>query len=478
MCWFLLSDRAIFSTHKTNERDLVRYQHRIRCLYESIRFNDDCVNYLTSVFLGYFYSAKETVFDMKHNILLILAGITIQGIVGASLVPVEDEHFLVNPDYVSNQELQNVLTNLQRQYPTLAKVSSIGKSLEGRALYVIEIRKDVDQARPLLMPMFKYVANMHGDEVLGRQLLLYLAEYLLYNYNISSEVASLVDSTDIYLMPSMNPDGFERSVEGRCRSLPDYIGRHNAAGVDLNRDFPDTFNTGDRCNKRSYQPETHAMINWLMTNPFVLSASLHGGAIVASYPYDNSPSVRGDQYSPTPDDSLFKHLARTYAKYHPLMQQDSNCDMSFPGGITNGAKWYKTAGGMQDFNYIYTNCFDVTLELSCCKFPYASTMVDEWRKNERSLIEYMKLIHIGVKGVCADINGQPIPDAKIEVENYDGTPVYTTSTGEYWRLLEPGIYHIRARAPYYVANVQTVTVLENGPTVLNFYLARSEAHGL
>lgn len=81
--------------------------------------------------------------------------------------------------------------------------------------------------------------------------------------------------------------------EGKCESKKDFMGRENANHVDLNRDFPDQFDRrtsqlqkgGNLLDGR--QNETIAMMTWIATEPFVLSGNLHGGAVVASYPYDS-----------------------------------------------------------------------------------------------------------------------------------------------------------------------------------------------
>ena len=61
--------------------------------------------------------------------------------------------------------------------------------------------------RALLKPMLKLIANMHGNEVVGRQLMLALAAYLLENFHTDQRVRDIVSNTDIHLMPSLNPDG-------------------------------------------------------------------------------------------------------------------------------------------------------------------------------------------------------------------------------------------------------------------------------
>lgn len=66
------------------------------------------------------------------------------------------------------------------------------------------------------------------------------------------------------------------------------------------------------------EPETRAVIQWIRSFNFVLSANLHGGAVVANYPYDKSLEhrVRGFRRTantPTPDDKLFQKVCRMAA---------------------------------------------------------------------------------------------------------------------------------------------------------------------
>ena len=97
---------------------------------------------------------------------------------------------------------------LKTSHPNLVDHYSIGQSVNGRELMVIKISQNVSE-RNECEPMFKYVANMHGDETVGRQLVLFLAQYLLNNYEKDDRITQLINSTEIHLMPSMNPDGFE-----------------------------------------------------------------------------------------------------------------------------------------------------------------------------------------------------------------------------------------------------------------------------
>ncbi|XP_053729224.1 carboxypeptidase D [Synchiropus splendidus] len=386
-------------------------------------------------------------------------------------VPFPPEELPIQPQefrHHSYADMEIFLRKFSSEFPTIAHLYSVGRSVEDRELYVMVI-SDNPKVHEHGEPEFKYVGNMHGNEVVGRELLLNLIEYLCTNYGTNTEVTQLVNNTRIHIMPSMNPDGYEVATEGDVKGVK---GRNNSNDFDLNRNFPDQF----AVISDPRQPETIAVMNWLKSIPFVLSANLHGGSLVVNYPYDDDKEGV-TQYSTCPDDKVFQHLARAYSQENYLMHNGHPCEDLYPGeyfadGITNGANWYNVPGGMQDWNYLNTNCFEVTIELGCVKYPMAKELPKYWEQNRRSLLQFIHQVHSGVKGTVSDSgDGTGIPNATISVADIDHN-VTTALTGDYWRLLVPGTYSVTASAHGYIPMRTYATVLPNGVEVVDFRLTR------
>ncbi|VDP53931.1 unnamed protein product [Schistosoma mattheei] len=199
------------------------------------------------------------------------------------------------------------MQEVSRKCPMITTLYTIGKSVAGRELWVLSFGKVPNYHVPGV-PEVKIVGNMHGNEAIGRELILRLAYLLCMNYGSDEFITLLVNYTQIHLMPSANPDGFEISNEGDTSGL---IGRNNLHNVDLNRNFPDQFGKTDE--NLVQEPETKLIMQWSQEHSFVLSGNLHAGSLVASYPFDGSANMTA-YYSASPDDATFKHLASVYSR--------------------------------------------------------------------------------------------------------------------------------------------------------------------
>ena len=72
------------------------------------------------------------------------------------------------------------------------------------------------------------------------------------------------------------------------------------------------------------------MMRWIKRNPFVLSANLHAGAVVASYPFDDSRQHINGKYSAAPDDKWFRYSAQTVRYIHSIVSDKLNYFQLFP----------------------------------------------------------------------------------------------------------------------------------------------------
>lgn len=359
--------------------------------------------------------------------------------------------------YMTNSDLEKAVKAFGQRCSSISRIYSIGKSVNGVPLWVIEISDKPGEEEA--EPAFKYIGNVHGDEPVGRELLLFLANWICDNYLEDPLARTIVENVHLHILPSMNPDGFSLRRRG------------NANNVDLNRDFPDQFFLiNDDANVR--QPETMAIMSWLGKIHFTASASLHGGALVANYPWDGTWNKRTNYFG-CPDDETFRFMASTYSRSHYNM----SLSKEFEGGITNGAAWYPIYGGMQDWNYIHGGCFELTLEISDNKWPSANELPTLWEYNKMSMLNLVaSLVKTGVHGrIFSSDGGRPLPGSII-VKGINHTAKAGRTFADYHRLLAPGgRYEVVANMPGYKSR-NTCIWLEEAAMTLDFVLDPKVPH--
>jgi len=338
--------------------------------------------------------------------------------------------------YPSYYEYIAFIHNLATTYPEICRLDTIGLSINNREILVLKISDQVSKDEP--EPEILLSAAIHGDEPGGYLLLLRFAEWLLNGYGKDLRLTDLVDQLEIWINPLSNPDG------AYFLGDEDIFGakRFNINNVDLNRNFPDP-EEGLHPDGEAYQPETIAMMEFMRSRHFVLSASLHGGAELVNYPWDTWAKFH-------PDDAWYQFISRQYADTAHLFCSGYMTDMV--NGITNGFAWYSIAGGRQDYVNYFLHQREVTLELSRDKIPVADTLLWFWECNHRSLYNYIEQSLFGITGTVTDrITGKSVR-SKIEIPGHDSLNSYVWSdsiTGGFSRMIKEGTYDLNISASGY-----------------------------
>jgi len=190
---------------------------------------------------------KKTLF--LALILVLAASIPAQN--AKITVPLRFDH------YYPLEQVYEAVQAIGKAYPEMAKVEEVGKSEEGRPLYAVTVNNP--KTGPALSKPAIYVdGNIHGNEIQGGEICLYLLDYLLGNYGKNKDVTELLDKKVFYVVPVVNTDGrwhffHDANTPSSNRSLR--IPRDDDHDGLVDEDFPDDLDgDGNICMMRKKDP--------------------------------------------------------------------------------------------------------------------------------------------------------------------------------------------------------------------------------
>ena len=122
-------------------------------------------------------------------------------------------------DYSGTMEMLNGFND---KYPGLVDVFSIGKSVLGKDIWCMRLTNEKNDE---IKSSCLIDGCSHGNEWEGGEACLYLAEYLLINFDTNSTTTQILNSSEVYIIPLINPDGRQENT------------RWNENGIDLCRNF-------------------------------------------------------------------------------------------------------------------------------------------------------------------------------------------------------------------------------------------------
>ena len=110
--------------------------------------------------------------------------------------------------YNTYEGVVDICNKLAKAYPDLVTLESMGKSYQGRDIYVMTISDKKSQS-PSNKPGYWIDGNIHSIEIQGTEMALYTAWYLCEMYNENAFIKQLLTDKTFYIAPTINPDSRE-----------------------------------------------------------------------------------------------------------------------------------------------------------------------------------------------------------------------------------------------------------------------------
>jgi len=240
------------------------------------------------------------------------------------------------------------LDNMGDLFPDLITAKeSIGQSIEGRELWMVKVsdNPNVNETEPEIL----YTAIHHAREPAGVMQMIYYLYYLLENYDSDNFIKTLVDNTEMYFVPVVNPDGYvyNQTTNPNGGGMWRKNRRDNGGGsfgVDPNRNYgymwglnnqgssPDPWDETYRGTAPFSEPEIAAIRDFCEAHEFRIALNYHTYSNLLLYTW-------GYTTEPCEDDAILE-------VYAELMTQDSHYTYG-PGSTAI----YETNGGSDDWMY-------------------------------------------------------------------------------------------------------------------------------
>jgi len=287
--------------------------------------------------------------------------------------------------FFTYDEVLQHLDAMRAQFPNLvSERANVGSFLtfENRSLQWLKITKDpeVFNNRPQVL----YTAIHHAREPASLSQLIFYMWYLLENYETDEEIKNIVDNTELYFIPVVNPDGYIRNQNtdpnggGMWRKNRRNHG-NGTFGVDNNRNYDywidgdpnqsiwNTTGTSGSTNGQTYagsapfsEPENQAVRFFVENHDFVVALNAHTSGELLLFPYGYEINV------PTPDNNLYENISE-------IMVSKSGYNNIISSGL------YPAAGDSDDFMYGLTlnhdKIFAFTPEIGPSFWPPSNSIV-------------------------------------------------------------------------------------------------------
>jgi hypothetical protein len=296
--------------------------------------------------------------------------------------------------FYTYNEMLNELDDMHSLYPEIISARSdikdetfsssphIHETYEGRYLQWIKIsdNPNVSEGEPQIL----YTALHHAREPASLQQLIYFMWYLLENYDSNDSIKQIIDNSELFFVPCVNPDGYifneiiEPNGGGMWRK-----NTRDSHGVDNNRNYSyidengnevwNTSGTSSNPYGNTYagdgpfsESENRAIRYFVESNNFKIALNNHTYGNLLLYPYGY------DYNQTTEDDDIFQFISSA-------LVSENNYDNIISADL------YPAAGDSDDFMYGMLNTennqvrekiFAMTPEIGSSFWPQASTIED------------------------------------------------------------------------------------------------------